>query len=53
MSELSQSLEGLTDQQGTILKQMEDLTSVIAKGGEDAAEAKAQTRVLADQMAEL
>lgn len=51
MGDLSQSLEGLTDQQGTILKQMEDLTSVIAKGGEDAAEAKAQTKVLADQMA--
>ncbi len=49
--ELSQQLEGLTDQQGTILKQMEELTPIIEKGGTDAAEAKAQVKVLADQMA--
>lgn len=49
--ELSQQLEGLTDQQGTILKQMEDLASVIEKGGAEAAEAKAQTKDLAAQMA--
>lgn len=49
--ELSQQLEGLTDQQGTILKQMEDLTSVIEKGGTEAAEAKAQVKALSEQMA--
>lgn len=51
--ELSQQLEGLTDQQGAILKQMEDLTPIIEKGGADAAEAKAQVKELADQMADL
>jgi HK97 family phage major capsid protein len=45
--ELSQQLEGLTDQQGTILKQMEDLTDRIATGD---TEAKAQVQDLADQM---
>lgn len=48
--ELSQQLEGLTDQQGTILKQMEDLTTRIADGD---TEAKAQLKTLADQMAEI
>lgn len=48
--ELSQQLEGLSDQQGEILKNMEGLTERIESGD---AEAKAQMKVLADQMAEI
>lgn len=48
--ELSQQLEGLTDQQGTILKRMEELTTAM-EGGDK--EAKAQLKTLGDQMAEL
>lgn len=48
--ELSQQLEGLSDKQGEILKNMEGLTERIESGD---AEAKAQMKVLADQMAEI
>src|SRR5436190_14310986 len=50
MAELSQVLEGLTDQQGEILKTMEDLTAKVETGDD---EAKAQLKTLGDQMAEI
>lgn len=52
-SQLSQQLEGLTDQQGTILKQMEDLQKVLAAKDDRYEEAKASIADLSTQMAEI
>jgi HK97 family phage major capsid protein len=51
--ELSQQLEGLTDQQGTILKLMEEQNAVLALQGEGFDEAKAKLGELGQQMAEI
>lgn len=51
--ELSQQLAGLTDQQGTILKQMEDLNEVLKAKDDRFDEAKAKLDTLADEMAKV
>lgn len=52
-SQLSQQLVDLTDQQGTILKQMEDLQKVLEAKDDRYTEAKASLDTLATQMAEI
>src|ERR1700690_87491 len=51
--DLSQKLDGLTDQQGTILKEMEDLAKVMEANDDRFGEAKATIKTLGEQMAGL
>lgn len=53
MGDLSQHIEGLTEESGKILKSLEDLSAEIAAGKVDAEAGKAQLKVLGDQMSAL
>lgn len=53
MSDVSQQLEGLTDQQGRLLKQMEDLNEVLKANDERYDETKARLGTIADDMAKI
>src|SRR6476646_144189 len=53
MSEISQQLEGLSDQQGRILKEMEDQNEILKAKDERYDEAKARIDALAAEMAKI